>query len=286
MLGTDAREMFRAAGHEVIATDARPADEDVLPLDITDADAVRELVTRLRPDWVLHAAAYTDVDGCERNPELAHKVNAHGTENVAQAAEEVGATLIAVSTDFVFDGEKGRPYTEADTPKPISHYGASKWAGEQLALASCSRCFVLRTAWLYGVHGKCFPYTVLRLAQSKPELPIVSDQTGTPTFTRDFIQAALSILQTNKYGTYHVANGGAATWAEFARTVLSKTGHIVPVREITSAEYATMFGSPTRRPAFSVLEPAALLAAGLPVPRPWPDALDEFLARARDAGKL
>jgi len=288
MLGTDARRLFAASGHDVIPTDVGPAATgDMRPLDITDGAAVRATFAETNPDLVFHGAAYTNVDGCERGPDLAHRVNALGTWNVACAAEEIGAALVAVSTDFVFDGMKGTAYTEFDAPSPVNHYGASKLAGENLARAACRRCYVVRTSWLYGVHGKNFPYTVINLAKIKPELPIVADQFGTPTYTVDLLEAVLGIIQTPLYGVYHVSNGGATNWEEFAKAILAKTNSAhVPVRPITSGEYAQRFGSPTRRPAYSVLRHYALELMGRDTLRPWEDALDAFLVSARESGKI
>ncbi len=288
MLGTDARRILTAQGHEIIATGIGPgATGDLHPLDIMDGGAVRAFFAKTNPDVVLHAAAYTNVDGCERDPDLAYKVNALGTWTVASAAEEVGAALVAVSTDFVFDGTKGAAYTEFDAPNPISHYGASKLAGENLARAACRRCYIVRTSWLYGVGGKNFPYTVIALAKTKPELPIVADQFGTPTYTVDLVEAVAEIIQTPLYGVYHVSNGGEASWEGFAKAILAKTNLAhVPVKPITSDEYAQMFGSPTRRPAYSVLRHYALEMMGKDTLRHWEDALDAFLASAREQGKI
>jgi len=288
MLGTDARRILTAQGHEIIATGIGPgATGDLHPLDIMDGGAVRAFFAKTNPDVVLHAAAYTNVDGCERDPDLAYKVNALGTWTVASAAEEVGAALVAVSTDFVFDGTKGAAYTEFDAPNPISHYGASKLAGENLARAACRRCYIVRTSWLYGVGGKNFPYTVIALAKTKPELPIVADQFGTPTYTVDLVEAVAEIIQTPLYGVYHVSNGGEASWEGFAKAILAKTNLVhVPVKPITSDEYAQMFGSPTRRPAYSVLRHYALEMMGKDTLRHWEDALDAFLASAREQGKI
>ena len=288
MLGTDARRIFTELGHEVIATDTGVAAIGaILPLDITDFAAVRAMFAEIRPELVFHGAAYTNVDGCERDPDLAHKVNALGTWAVASAAEEVGAALAAVSTDFVFDGTKRERYTEFDLPNPISHYGASKLAGENLARAACRQCYIIRTSWLYGVHGRNFPYTVLHLAKTKPELPIVADQFGTPTYTVDLVETVAGIIQTPLYGVYHVSNGGETNWKGFAEAILAKSGLApVPVMPITSEEYAQRFGSPTRRPAYSVLRHYALELQGRDTLRPWEDALDAFLASAKEQGKI
>ena len=288
MLGTDARRIFTELGHHVFPTDVGPAAVNgIVPLDITDAHAVRTLFAEWQPELVFHGAAYTNVDGCERDPDLAYKVNALGAWAVASAAEAVGAALVAISTDFVFDGAKNRPYTEFDAPNPLSQYGASKLAGENLARASCRRCYVVRTSWLYGVHGRNFPYTVLSLAKTKPELPIVGDQFGTPTYTVDLVNAITEIISTGLYGVYHVSNKGQASWEEFARAILAKTNLAqVPVTPITSDDYARRFGSPTKRPAYSVLRHYALEMMGRDTLRPWEDALDAFLASAREQGKI
>ncbi len=288
MLGTDARRILAAQGHHVLPTDVGPAAVgDILPLDITDAHGVRAVFGQFRPDVVLHGAALTNVDGCERDPDAAFRVNAQGTWAVAAAAEAVGAALVAVSTDFVFDGRKGGRYTEFDAPNPLSHYGASKRAGEVLALQSCRRTYIVRTSWLYGVHGKNFPYTMIALARTKPELPVVADQIGTPTYAVDLVEAVVGIMESPQYGIYHVSNGGECSWADFARAILSKTGlgH-VPVRGITSDEYAQMFHSPTPRPAYSVMRHYALELQGRDTLRPWDAALDTFLADAREHGKI
>jgi dTDP-4-dehydrorhamnose reductase len=288
MLGTDARRIFSEQGHHVFATDVEPAAVNgIVPLDITDSHAVRTLFAELQPEFVFHCAAYTHVDGCERDPDLAYKVNALGTWTVASAAEAVGAALVAVSTDFVFDGTKRSPYTEFDAPNPISQYGASKLAGENLARSSCRRCYIVRTSWLYGVHGKNFPYTVISLAKTKPELPIVADQFGTPTYTVDLVNAISEIISTGLYGIYHVSNRGETSWEGFAKAILAKTNLAhVPVVPITSDDYAQRFGSPTKRPPYSVLRRYALELMGRDTLRSWEDALDAFLASAREQGKI
>ena len=288
MLGTDARRIFAEQGHQVFPTDVGPAATNgIVPLDITDAHAVRTLFAELQPEMVFHGAAYTNVDGCERDPDLAYKVNALGTWAVAGAAEAVGAAVVVISTDFVFDGTKKTPYTEFDAPNPISSYGASKLAGENLARSACRRCYVVRTSWLYGVHGKNFPYTVINLAKTKPDLPIVADQFGTPTYTVDLVHAITQIMATGLYGVYHVSNAGETDWAGFAEAVLAKTNlNAVPVTPITSDDYAARFGSPTKRPAYSVLRRYALELMGRDNLRPWEDALDAFLASARENGKI
>lgn len=288
MLGTDARRVFAEHGHEVVATDVQADDaQGIRALDITNAGAVRALFAEARPDLIFHGAAYTNVDGCERDPAPAYKTNALGSWVVASAAEEVGAMLVAISTDFVFDGEKGSAYTEFDLPNPVSAYGASKQAGENLARQSCRKTYVVRTSWLYGVHGKNFPFTMIQLAKTRPELNVVADQYGTPTYTLDLLQAVLAIIPTKLYGVYHVSNGGECTWHGFAQAVLEKCGlSHVPVHAISSAQDAATRGTPTKRPPYSVLRHFALEMLGMDTLRPWPKALDAFLAEARAHGKI
>ncbi len=287
MLGTDARRILAAQGHEIVPTDVGPAATgEIRPLDITDFAAVRQMLAEVRPDLVLHGAAYTNVDGCERDPDLAHKVNALGTWAVASACEEIGATLVAISTDFVFDGAKGSPYTEFDAPNPISHYGASKLAGENLARAACHRCYVVRTSWLYGVHGKNFPYAMIGLAKKGSSLSVIDDQFGTPTYTVDLVEAIVGIIDAPLYGVYHVSNSGETNWHQFAEEILAKVHIPQGILPISSEDYARNFGSPTRRPAYSVLRHYALELQGKDTLRPWEAALDDFLAAAREAGKI
>jgi dTDP-4-dehydrorhamnose reductase len=280
MLGTDVCAALKTAGHEPLPTDLVG---DTMPLDITDAGAVRETVVRLRPDAVLHCAAYTNVDGAERDPDAAYRVNALGSWTVAAACAAQDVPLCAISTDFVFDGAKTEPYTEFDAPNPLNHYGASKLAGENRVREICRRHWIVRTAWLYGLHGKSFPNTILTAAETRPELRVIADQRGSPTFTEDLAKALLWIIRSPLYGTYHVTNAGAITWYEFARRALELAGmgH-VKVVPITSGEWP----SPTRRPANSALRPYALELQNVPLPRPWEEALAEFVRkRAELRGK-
>ncbi len=290
MLGTDARRILAEQGHEVIPTDVGPAATgEIRPLDITDfAGCPRPCWPKPRPDVVLHGAAYTNVDGCERDPDLAHKVNALGTWAVASAAEEIGAALVAISTDFVFDGAKGSPYTEFDAPNPISHYGASKLAGENLARAACRRCYVVRTSWLYGVHGKNFPYAMIDLAKTKPELPVVADQFGTPTYTVDLVEAIAGIIETPLVWRVPCQQRGRNKLARL------RAGHFCENEPGPCAGDSRLRPTSTRR--CSARRPGARPTAscaimrwncmGKDTLRPWEEALDDFLASARAAGKI
>jgi dTDP-4-dehydrorhamnose reductase len=275
MLGTDLCEVL-SQEHACRAAGSAEAD-------VTSFEAVSALVARDRPDVIVHTAAYTDVDGCERDPDRAFRVNALGTWHVAQAAAAAGCALVAISTDFVFDGERTVPYTEFDTPRPINHYGASKRAAEELALRTCPRCTIVRTQWLFGVHGKNFPFAILRAAAAGRPLRVIQDQIGAPTFTRDLAVKIGALLRRPLYGIYHINNAGVCSWHELAVAVLRGAGFAdTPVEPIPAAAWP----SPTRRPAYSVLRRYALELMADDDMRPWQEALADFLARADAAGAL
>jgi len=244
-------------------------------LDLTDPGCP-DRVAALRPDWVVHAAAATDVDGCERDPALAFAVNGEGTRRVAEGCRRAGARLLYVSTDYVFDGRKGTPYAEHDTPAPLNVYGCSKLAGEEATRSLDRRWAIVRTAWLYGVHGKNFVKTILDRARAGQPLQVVDDQVGPPTYAADLAEAVALLLAGGHLGVFHVTNSGACSWFAFAREILRLAGlDPAAVRSMTSAE----LDRPARRPAYSVLGNAAWTAAGLAPLRPWPEALAAMLAR-------
>src|SRR5712692_1743291 len=247
--------------------------------DITDYSAVARIFNTLRPDLVIHCAAYTDVDGCERDPDRAYRVNAAGAWNVAAAAHACHAAVAVLSTDFVFDGAQREPYTEFDATHPLSHYGASKRSGEQAAMAANPRTYVIRTQWLYGVYGRNFPYAILRAAQ-RGEEKVVADQVGAPTYSPDLARMIGQIIATPRYGIYHANNAGSCSWYEFAVELYRLAGLDPSIlRPIPSSESP----SPTRRPAYSVLRRYALELMGLDDARPWQEAARDFIEGARAA---
>jgi dTDP-4-dehydrorhamnose reductase len=279
MLGTDVCAELTARGHTVVPA-GRGERAGFLSLDITDTRQTTAALQRERPDAVIHCAAWTDVDGAERTPDPAYRVNALGSWNLAAASAAVDAWLVAVSTDFVFDGAKSMPYNEFDPTHPLGAYGASKEAGERLIRDTLpGRHMIARTSWLFGVHGKNFPYTIRRLAQKLPEIPIVADQVGCPTHTRDLARKLVDLAEDPLPGTYHVCNDGACSWYEFARRIVERSGGNTPVVPITAQEYAERFGSPTKRPAYSPMDRLALRLRGMDDLCHWHDALDDFLAR-------
>ncbi|GAB4466400.1 MAG: dTDP-4-dehydrorhamnose reductase [Armatimonadaceae bacterium] len=276
MLGTDVCAELNRQGKKVIPTGRKAG---LLPLDITDLSQCRAVLETNRPDVAIHCAAWTDVDGAERDPAGAYRGNALGAWNMADAAARTGCWLIYVSTDFVFDGEKGTPYTEFDRTNPLGAYGASKEAGEQLVRQLLpGRHMIARTSWLFGKHGKCFPKTILRLAETRPELPVVADQIGCPTYTGDLARKLVELASDPLAGTYHICNEGACSWKEFAEAIVAEAGLSTTILPITAAEYATRFNSPTRRPAYSVMERLALSMRGKEDLRPWREALKDFLS--------
>lgn len=270
MLGRDLCDALTLAGHEALPTDRAGA---LNPMDVTDHGAVLAAFSRLRPDAVVHCAANTNVDGCERDPAGAFRANALGTWNVASACAEREIALCCLSTDFVFDGTKEDPYTEYDAPNPINAYGASKLAAERHVQSLCRKHWIVRTAWLFGAHGASFPAKILEAARQGRELRVVSDQVGSPTYTRDLASAIASLLQNPRYGIYHITNDGCATWYDVARAVLDiggLTGYTVT--PISSDQWPT----PTRRPANSRLRNLALEMQGAQPLRHWRQALEAW----------
>jgi len=249
--------------------------------DIRDAAQVHRLISAAAPDWIVLAAAYTDVDGAERDPERAFAVNRDGTRNVSVAAKEAGATLFYVSTDYVFDGASQRPYEPGDPVHPLNIYGASKASGEQAVQEFSGEWVIARASWLFGASRPSFPEKILRAAQTQPELAVVNDQIGSPTYTKDLAKAIHALIRKNARGVLHIANSGACTWFDFAKETLRKAGSSTPISPISTAEAHR----PAARPAYSVLSTAALAAYGINL-RNWQDALDAYLDELRQEGKL
>jgi dTDP-4-dehydrorhamnose reductase len=240
--------------------------------DIRDARRVQKLVQETRPEWIVLAAAYTDVDGCESKPELAFAVNRDGAVNVSAAAKQVGARLIFLSSDYVFDGAKTTPYKIGDVRNPQSVYGRTKAEAEVRLLELMPDCCIVRTSWLFGVGGKCFPDTILKLAATRPALDVVNDQRGSPTYAEDLARAIIQLCRKNATGIVHVTNAGDCTWFEFAQEILKSSGLATTVRPVSSQQMAR----PAPRPAYSVLSPRRLLAIGIEMPS-WRDALRRYL---------
>lgn len=248
-------------------------------LDITDRQAVLDFVEKNKPEVILNCAAYTNVDGCEENQELANSVNHLAVAHLAEACNKIDATLVHVSTDYVFDGTKKEPYTEEDKTNPQSVYGKTKLLGEEAA-KKAEKYYIFRTSWVYG-DGKNFVRTMLSLAENLSEINVVSDQVGRPTFAEDLAQGILEALDKKiQFGIYNYQNSGApASWASFARKIFEIAGKTTKVIDITFQEYLKINSSKkvAPRPANSVLELAKIEKNGIIVPK-WQDSLDKYLA--------
>jgi dTDP-4-dehydrorhamnose reductase len=258
-------------------------DDEIVGWDIEEIDIQKEeesvsKIEKLRPDIVIHTAAYTDVDGCERDEERAFAVNAEGTKYVAWAAARCRAKMVYLSTDYVFDGNKREPYLESDLPHPLNVYGRSKLQGEQYAQELVKDGLIIRTQWLYGRHGKNFVGSILHQAREKKALSIVNDQIGSPTYTTDLARAISVLIQFDAQGIFHVTNSDRCTWFTFGQTILNLSGmNEVKVIPISSEE----LHRPAVRPSYSVFNCQKLKEkTGLTL-RPWSEALKDYLAPDR-----
>lgn len=278
-LGKDIVLLLKKKGCEVLACDRST-------LDITDEARCQTIVSEFLPDVIIHSAAYTAVDAAENDAEGAYKVNAVGSRNMAVAAEKVKAKLVYISTDYVFDGQSSKPYHEYDNTDPISIYGKSKRAGEILTQTLSSRYFIVRTSWVYGLHGNNFVKTMLKLSQEKPLLQVVNDQKGSPTYTVDLATFLFELIQTEKYGVYHASNSGSCTWYEFTKAILEEAADVLGIQVIASLEpcKTEQFQRPAPRPQNSVMEHISIRTNGFTDLRPWREGLSSFLRELRDSG--
>jgi dTDP-4-dehydrorhamnose reductase len=241
--------------------------------DIRDLEQVTNAVQRTRPDWIVLAAAYTDVDGCESNRELAFDVNCRGAVNLARVAREHGARMLFLSTDYVFDGTKSTPYEVDDQRTPRSVYGQSKAEAEVEIGKIVPDCCIVRTSWLFGETGRCFPDTILRLAAVRSEIDVVDDQRGSPTYTADLARAIIQLCRKDANGIIHVTNRGDCSWFDFAREIVSCAGLTTIIKPTTSDEFVR----PAERPKYSVLNSRSLDKYAITMPE-WRDALERYLA--------
>ncbi|NJE62108.1 dTDP-4-dehydrorhamnose reductase [Thermococcus sp. 21S7] len=266
-LGSD---LVRAFGENAVPLTHRD-------LDVTDIESL-DILKELRPDVIINTAAYHKTDECEENPEKTFLVNSVGARNVATVAKDINAINVYISTDYVFDGEKGRPYTEDDVPNPINVYGVSKYAGELLTRYIHGEHYVIRVSSLFGIAGASgkggnFVETMIKLAKSGRELNVVNDVIMSPTYTKDAALAIKAILENGlPYGTYHVTNGGFCSWYEFAKAIFEITGIGANLNPITSDEFPTK----AKRPKFSALSVEKLKSHGINM-RPWRNALEDYL---------
>ncbi len=244
---------------------------DIQDLDICELEAVRKALGNIRPDVVLNAAAFTQVDQAETDYESAYRGNTVGPKNIALATHELNIPLMHFSTDYVFDGRQSRPYHEFDQPHPLSVYGQSKLAGEKEVQFRNPRHFIVRTAWLYHAVGKNFPLTILRLSRQE-QVRVVNDQAGSPTFAPHLARAVSRLLETDAYGTYHLAGSGGTNWYDFTKALYHACGIHTPIRPISTTEYPL----PAPRPAYSVL--TSLQDPSITLP-PWEVGVRDFAAQ-------
>jgi dTDP-4-dehydrorhamnose reductase len=268
LLGQELVRAVKERGSQYTALSSKDAD-------LRDRSRVEQVIRDSRPDWILLSAAFTDVDGCEANRDLAWAVNCEGAVHVAQAAHKLGSRLMFLSTDYVFDGTKGSPYEISDPRHPINVYGDSKARAEERLLEIVPDVCIVRTSWLFGHGGKCFPATILKLAAAQPEISVVNDQRGSPTFTRDLASTLMQLCSKGARGIVHATNSGDCTWYEFAKEIVRMSGLPAAVKPVSTAE----FPRPAHRPAYSVLSATSLDAYGIQMPG-WQDALLRYLAEA------
>lgn len=265
-LGTDLVHLVDSSSYEVVAFTKQG-------LDITDYSIVEETIQRIKPDWILHAAAYTNVEAAEdEGKEMNWLVNATGTENVAKAAKQAGAKMIYVSTDYVFDGTKSTEYEVTDQVNPLNEYGKAKLAGEQAVQRILGNDgYIVRTSWVFGVHGNNFVYTMLKLAETRSELNVVADQFGRPTFSEDLAQFMLYLVRNPKVsgGIYHFSNDESCSWHEFAREILADTTTIV------NPCSSDAFPQKAQRPQNSILSLLSVSEMDYVIPN-WKNSLSRF----------
>lgn len=281
-LGGQMITRLRADGHTVIAAHHTQTPErtdnagfEMDAADLTDFTATRDLVARHTPDLVIHTAAWTDVDGCARDPERALVQNGLATQNVAIAAANVGAALLYVSSNEVFNGKTDSPYREYDHTVPANPYGYSKWVGERAVLTLHPRHYIVRTSWMFAHGGSNFVHAMLKGARSEAPLRVVANEIGCPTYADDLADAITALIGSGRYGIYHFVNEGAVSRYDFARRILNRAGFTsTPIQPIVSSAWPR----PSTPPAFSPLANHAGRSIGI-VLRPWQQALDDFLRR-------
>lgn len=270
-LGQDVLLELERKNHQAFGADRQQ-------LDITKEEDVLAFISEVKPDVILHCAAYTNVDAAEENEEAAYQVNAAGTEYLAKAAKQIGAKMLYVSTDYVFDGTASEPYEVDEPTKPLGAYGRTKLAGEQQLQKHLDEFFIVRTAWVFGIHGNNFVKTMIRLGKERGEVGVVHDQVGSPTYTVDLARFMVELMETEKYGIYHATNSGICSWYEFAVEIFKQADLKVTVNPLTSDQ----FPRPAARPKYSVLSKKMIEKQGLTPLRDWKEALAAYLAESRE----
>jgi len=265
-LGFDVVNELEKRGHAPIGV-------DIEDMDITDADSVRKVITQSNAEAVIHCAAYTAVDAAEENEAVCRKVNVNGTEHIAAVCKELKLKMMYISTDYVFNGEGERPWEPDDLREPLNIYGQTKYEGELAVEKLVEKFFIVRIAWVFGVNGKNFVRTMLKLGESGNEVNVVADQTGSPTYTYDLAKVLVDMIETDKYGRYHVTNEGLCSWYDFAVEIFRQTGMDVKVNPLDSSQ----FPAKAKRPGNSRMSKDKLDRAGFDRMPVWQDALAHYL---------
>lgn len=269
-LGYDVVNELEKRGHTAVAV-------DIEEMDITDAVSVERVIAEAEVEAVIHCAAYTAVDAAEDNVEICRRVNAEGTENIAKVCKKLDLKMIYISTDYVFDGEGVRPWEPDDERHPLNVYGQTKYEGELAVEKYLEKYFIVRIAWVFGVNGKNFIKTMLKLSETHEELNVVDDQVGSPTYTYDLAVLLVDMVESDKYGRYHATNEGLCTWYEFAKEIFRQAGVEVKVNPVTS----DMFPAKAKRPKNSRMSKEKLDANGFHRLPTWQDALERYLSEIR-----
>jgi len=278
-LGTDMVRICKGAGYRTIGL-------DYPDVDITIEDATLTCIQKHHPDYIINCAAYTAVDNCETHPKEAFALNAEGPRILAVGAKAIDATLVHISTDYVFDGTKTSPYIETDPPNPSTIYGKSKLEGERLVATHCEKHLIFRIAWLYGIHGNNFVKAIrnnaLKKSASKEPMLVVNDQTGTPTYTVEVCLQILNTIERDLFGIFHCTCEGTCTWYDFAAKIIEAAGINVTLEPCTTSD----FPRPAPRPHYSVLENARLKQSGINIVSDWKTAFNKFLLEEKQSNTI
>ena len=264
--------------NELEKRDIEAVGVDIDEMDITDAESVNKVIKEANPDAVIHCAAYTAVDAAEDNVEICRKVNRDGTQNIANVCKELDCKMIYISTDYVFDGQGTRPWEPDDKQTPLNVYGQTKYEGELAVSNTLDKYFIVRIAWVVGVHGKNFIKTMLNLSKTRTEVNVVNDQFGSPTYTYDLARLLVDMVLTDRYGFYHATNEGIISWYEFAVAIFKAAGIDMKVNPVSSAEYPAK----AKRPSNSRMSKEKLSENGFKRLPSWQDALERYIKALKD----
>ena len=281
-LGNELQDIIKKGYSEIGQVSDEIKNSEVFPLDIDELDItnlenVKKVLNEIKPDVVINCAAATNVDGCETNQDLAFKINAIGPRNLSLVAEEIGAKVVQVSTDYIFSGKGESPLSEFELPAPYSIYGKTKLKGEEYVRDFSSKYYIVRTAWLYGYVGKNFVYTMRNLGETKEELTVVNDQRGNPTNANDLAHHILKLIETEEYGIYHCTGKGECSWYDFSSLIMKLSNRNCKVKPCTSEEYKAMYPNSAKRPEYSSLDNMMLRNTIGDEMRSWEEALEMFI---------